>query len=73
MLDRGGVLAAYSDGLLEPRDASGDQFGVDRITKVVGEHQLAGVEAVATEILNAVTAFSDDSGRDDLTLCVLGR
>jgi serine phosphatase RsbU (regulator of sigma subunit)/CHASE3 domain sensor protein len=72
-LERGGVLVAYSDGLHEARNAEGEQFGVDRVAEVVGHHQLDGVDAVADAALRAVEAFAVEGGRDDITICALGR
>ncbi|MCU1486969.1 MAG: hypothetical protein JWN67_3715 [Actinomycetia bacterium] len=72
-LDRGGVLVAYSDGLVEARDQAGDQFGVERLRQVVADRQLAGVHAVADGAIDAVEAFAAEQGGDDITLCVLGR
>jgi sigma-B regulation protein RsbU (phosphoserine phosphatase) len=73
-LERGGVLVAYSDGLIEARDATRAMFGVARLEKIVLEHQLAGVDAVANAALDALEAFAAEHGRDDdVTLCVLGR
>jgi CHASE3 domain sensor protein len=72
-LDRGGVLVAYSDGLVEARDLDGELFGVERLRHVVAEHQLAGVHAVADSAIDAVEAFAAEAGRDDVTLAVLGR
>jgi CHASE3 domain sensor protein len=72
-LERGGVLIAYSDGLVEARNESGAQFGHDRVAGVVAEHQLAGVDAVADAAVRAVEAFAVEVGRDDITVCTLGR
>jgi len=72
-LDRGGILLAYSDGLAEAREEGGTQFGLDRVSQVVTQHQLSGVNAVADATIRAVEAFADDAGRDDITICVLGR
>jgi sigma-B regulation protein RsbU (phosphoserine phosphatase) len=72
-LDRGGVLVAYSDGLVEARNQAGELFGVDRLRQVVADRQLAGVHAVADGAIDAVEAFAADAGRDDITLTVLGR
>jgi sigma-B regulation protein RsbU (phosphoserine phosphatase) len=73
-LERGGVLVAYSDGLIEARDASRDMFGVERLERIVVEHQLAGVDAVANAAIDSLEAFAVERGRDDdITLCILGR
>ena len=71
-LERGGVLAAYSDGLIEARDAGREPFGVERLAAVVERSQLDGPEAVADACLAAVAAHQAER-EDDLTLVVLGR
>jgi CHASE3 domain sensor protein len=71
-LDRGGVLAVYSDGLVEARDHSRQPFGVVRLREVVERTQLGGPEAVADACLGAVS-HHQVLREDDLTLCVLGR
>jgi CHASE3 domain sensor protein len=72
-LDRGGVLMAYSDGLVEARDSTGELFGVPRLTKLVSDQQMAGVDAVADAALDAVQSYAADPGRDDVTICVVSR
>jgi sigma-B regulation protein RsbU (phosphoserine phosphatase) len=72
-LERGGVLVAYSDGLTEARNGDGVQFGLDRLVQVISENQLAGVQAVADAAVRAVESFAVEAGRDDITLCALGR
>jgi sigma-B regulation protein RsbU (phosphoserine phosphatase) len=72
-LDRGGVMVVYSDGLIEARDGDGDLFGTTRLTTLVAEQQLAGVDAVADAALAAVQAFAAEPGRDDITLGVVSR
>lgn len=72
-LDRGGVLVAYSDGLVEAREPGGRLFGTARLRDVVADHQLSGVDAVADAAMGAVESFAADVGSDDVTLVVLGR
>lgn len=73
-LERGGVLVAYSDGLIEARDSTRDMFGMERLEQIVVEHQLAGVDAVANAAIDSLEAFAIERGPDDdVTLCVLGR
>jgi serine phosphatase RsbU (regulator of sigma subunit) len=73
VLDRGGVLVVYSDGLIEARREDGEQFGVERLRQVVADHQLAGVDELANAAVTAVAAYTAEAGRDDVTLCVLSR
>ena len=72
-LERGGVLLAYSDGLIEARDGKGKQFGVERVAALMAQHQLAGVAEVTDATVAAVEEFAAEGGRDDITLCALGR
>lgn len=71
-LSRGGVLVAYSDGLIEARDASRNPFGLRRLVEIVERTQLDGPDAVADACLEAVQAHQT-SREDDLTLVVLSR
>src|SRR5206468_1102089 len=61
-LDRGGIMAVYSDGLIEARDGEGDLFGTTRLTALIAEQQLAGVDAVADAALVAVQKFAAEPG-----------
>lgn len=72
-LERGGVLLAYSDGLVEARNVEGKQFGIERAAALLAQHQLGGVAEVADATVAAVEQFAAEGGRDDVTLCVLGR
>ena len=72
-LDRGGIMGVYSDGLIEARDRDGDLFGTARLTTLIAEQQLAGVDAVADTALAAVQMFAAEPGRDDITLCIVSR
>lgn len=71
-LPRGGVLVAYSDGLIEARDADGEPFGLERLAEIVERTQLDGPHAVADACLAAVQ-HHQASREDDLTLCVVSR
>jgi CHASE3 domain sensor protein len=71
-LGRGGVLVAYSDGLIEARDADGEPFGQERLASIVERTQLDGPDAVADACLAAVQRHQA-TREDDLTLCVLSR
>ena len=71
-LARGGALVAYSDGLIEARDATGTPFGVQGLVDVVERTQLEGPDAVADACLDAVQQHQT-SREDDLTLVVVSR
>jgi sigma-B regulation protein RsbU (phosphoserine phosphatase) len=68
------MLVAYSDGLTEAMNRSGEFFGEERLHGLVAD--LAGLtaETVSARLVAAVEAFVDDAPRhDDLSLVVLKR
>ena len=71
-LGRGGVLVAFSDGLIEARNAEGEPFGLERLASIVETTQLDGPDAVADACIAAVQRHQA-SREDDLTLCVVSR
>jgi serine phosphatase RsbU (regulator of sigma subunit) len=71
-LPRGGVLVAYSDGLIEARDARRVPFGLRALRETIERTQLAGPDAVADACLDAVQQHQS-SREDDLTLVVVSR
>jgi serine phosphatase RsbU (regulator of sigma subunit) len=72
-LQEGGVLVAYSDGIIEARDGDRHMFGIERLASVVADAQLAGPAAVADACIEAVELFAAGGAHDDITLCVVGR
>lgn len=69
----GDLFVAYSDGITEasrgeyPAD---EQFGEERLVRVVREHANESAEAVAAAILGSVQGFGAGEQSDDLTLVV---
>lgn len=72
-LDPGELLLAYSDGVVEAQDPTGEPFGQERLAAV-----LAGAVPEPQEVVDAVLAALDDFTRgepayDDVTLLAIGR
>lgn len=65
----GDVLVAYSDGITEAINESG-QFGEDRLVAAVREHAHETPDQILSGILDRVRDFSGGSQSDDLTLVV---
>ncbi|HEX5109910.1 MAG TPA: SpoIIE family protein phosphatase [Vicinamibacterales bacterium] len=67
-LTSGDCVLLYTDGVTESRDASGEEFGEDRLARVV--QRLRGSEAaVLTDaVLSAAAEFSHNHFHDDLTV-----
>ena len=54
----GDVLVIYTDGITEASNSAGEEFGGDRLEKVIREHVAAPVEAIMEAILAAALQFS---------------
>ncbi|RAJ38382.1 serine phosphatase RsbU (regulator of sigma subunit) [Kitasatospora sp. SolWspMP-SS2h] len=66
-LDPGQSLVLYTDGITEARDGDGEQFGEDRLLDALAPAPVAGrgAPAVLATVVEAVRAFTGDSGTDD--------
>lgn len=67
----GSVIVSYTDGIPEAFNASGEQFGDDRLLQLVRESQSHEPEILLKEVRDVVLTFSE--GRqlyDDITLCL---
>lgn len=68
------VVLACSDGVLEARNAEGEEFGLDRLRSVFVDAAGGGdLQAIADRCLAAVDDFRSDNRHDDVTLVVFGR
>ena len=67
----GDVLVLLSDGIYEYADATGEQFGRDRVEAVVRQHRGASTDALAARLMEAVQAFAPRVVQDDDITMVL--
>ena len=68
------VVVACSDGILEARNADGEQFGLARFHEIVAAAAESGdLQAVADRCLTALESFCPTGHHDDVTLVVFGR
>jgi len=68
-LERGDLLFQYTDGLNETHNASGEEFGMDRIREAVNVFAPGGAQAVLSGIRTSLDAFRGSTPMgDDLTL-----
>jgi serine phosphatase RsbU (regulator of sigma subunit) len=73
-LEPGDLLVAYSDGLTEATGPDDEEFGVDRVERVVGSLRGLAPELAGRRILDEVEAFLAASRPDDdLSLVVVRR
>lgn len=70
----GDLLLMYTDGVTEGADATGDQFGEDRLVETVRRRRSGSVGELAESIVREVRAFEGASGpADDLTVLAARR
>ena len=70
-LKAGDTLLLYSDGVTEAANAAGDEFGEDRLVRILRENSSFTTEDLARKIVNVVSAFSEASLVDDVTVVAI--
>jgi phosphoserine phosphatase len=72
VLDDGGQVLLYSDGLTEASDAAGQEMGVEGLEELLDEVGEVSAGEAAECLLSSVEQYSiDDPDRDDRTLVLL--
>ncbi len=70
-LNPGGVLVAYTDGIIESVNQHGEEFGGARLVELVQHHIDLDAETIKDRVLESVLAWvSADERDDDMTLIV---
>ena len=65
----GDILVAYTDGVAEPENEYGEEFGVERLTELLLRHQGEESHEMIARVMNAVTQWSGAGEQpDDMTL-----
>ena len=73
-LSDGDLIVFYSDGIVERRDSSGEEFGLKRLAKLVQEHREKAPDQIIVAIEAELEAHSGGSpADDDQTLLVMKR
>jgi phosphoserine phosphatase RsbU/P len=72
-LETGDTLFLFTDGLSESSTAGGDEYGVDRITRLVHQQSRRPAAELISACLDDLRAFTDGPRFDDLTLLALQR
>ena len=73
-LEHGDVLLIYSDGLTEARNAAGEEFGEERIERLLPELRDLRPEQIGQRLLREVDRFLGDARAfDDLSLVIAVR
>jgi sigma-B regulation protein RsbU (phosphoserine phosphatase) len=70
-LQPGDLLLAYTDGITEPENIYGEQFGEERVLEVVQRSGNASPEELVEEIYRTVSEWTGSPDlQDDMTLLV---
>ena len=70
-MEPGGVLVAYSDGLIEPENVYGEEFGPDRLTSAALRVCNSTPSEIAGALIQAVEEWSGTPEQaDDMTVIV---
>jgi sigma-B regulation protein RsbU (phosphoserine phosphatase) len=74
-LTEGDILALYTDGVTEAANAQEQEFGLERLEKLIIEQADRPAQALAEQIVDAVADFAADAIGifDDETLIVIKR
>jgi serine phosphatase RsbU (regulator of sigma subunit) len=74
ILEPGDTLVAYSDGVLECRNTSEEEFGLDRIVAALRHAESPSAQATLMMLLATLQDFANGSPlRDDVSLTVIQR
>ncbi|MBZ5697869.1 MAG: SpoIIE family protein phosphatase [Acidobacteriia bacterium] len=70
-IDPGGLLIAYSDGLVEPENVYGEEFGAARLIEVAMRNRDASSHDIADAMMHAAEEWSGSPEQtDDMTVIV---
>ena len=70
-LEKGDVLVAFTDGLIEARSPQGEEFGEERVIEFLIQNASQPATEIEQRILSAVKEWTMDSEQeDDLTLVI---
>ncbi len=71
-LEPGDLLVAYTDGITEPENAYGEEFGAQRLAEIVKRNQTCEPQEIVTRIMEAVRQWSSaDELPDDRTVVLV--
>jgi sigma-B regulation protein RsbU (phosphoserine phosphatase) len=70
-LRAGDLLIAYTDGITEPENAYGEEFGVERLAETALRYQNSELKEMVAKIMEAVTLWSSAPELpDDMTVVI---
>ncbi|HEX7069178.1 MAG TPA: GAF domain-containing SpoIIE family protein phosphatase, partial [Rhodothermales bacterium] len=71
-LSPGDVLVLYTDGVVETRNPSGEEYGYDRLLEILRKNRHEDVDDLHRAIVRDLTDFAEDENYgDDMTIMIL--
>jgi sigma-B regulation protein RsbU (phosphoserine phosphatase) len=71
-IEHGGILVAYSDGLIETENAYGEEFGTERLIGVASRNRDTSSHGIAEAMMNSAEEWSGSPEQaDDMTVVVI--
>lgn len=70
-LTSGDLIVAYTDGVTEATNSSGEYWGVEGLAKAVDSSDTKSVDDLVTAVFSAMDEFSNGKQEDDATVAVL--
>ncbi|MDX2248593.1 MAG: SpoIIE family protein phosphatase [Bacteroidia bacterium] len=67
----GDMLVLYTDGILEARNAAGEEYGYERLEAEIKKNKNASAAEVAAGIVNSVKDFAQADIDDDYTVLII--
>jgi serine phosphatase RsbU (regulator of sigma subunit) len=72
VLQSGECIIIFSDGVTEAENPEGEEFGIERLTKVVSQHVSRSAAGMRDKIESALSAFTRTApANDDITLVIV--
>ena len=73
-MEKGDILVAYTDGIVEPENAYGEMFGEDRLKDLLIKYSQASSDEIIERTMEAVNLWTGSSElQDDMTMLVARR
>jgi sigma-B regulation protein RsbU (phosphoserine phosphatase) len=70
-IEAGGLLIVFSDGLIEPENVYGEEFGTERLIQVARQNQNESPQAIVEALMRAAEQWSSSPEQaDDMTVVV---
>lgn len=71
-MDSGDILLLYTDGVIECENEEGDEFGMDRLCRLIAENSERSSQDLVNFITAEVSQFSAGMAQtDDITLIAI--